>query len=274
MKLRHLGLAAFLTLAAPGLVRADAVYFAKSGASGIQSVSGTIVRETEHIVEVLTDDGRTISIPRTNVFQIVRGAASTPGHPDVDEKSSGSMDRRHVGIKGGMNVSNVSVDPQELEDGDSLRSYAFGAWWGFPLGRRLTIQPEAYYSVKGDAETVDGYTSSTRMGYIDVPVLVKVAFLHGAPAQPSLFLGPSFAVNLSGQSRLEGEGTSVDVNVKDRIRPFELAFVVGTGVDFSVGTRTFGVDLRYSKGLSDIADAAYGSGHNDVLAILGSVGLQ
>jgi Outer membrane protein beta-barrel domain len=272
--LRRLLLLAALTLVVPALVRADAVYYSKSGASGIQSVSGTIVRETSSVVEVRTEDGHTVSIPRSNVFQIIRGAASPTAHPEVGTGGAEPDNLRHMGVKGGMNISNVSADPQDLEDSGSLQSYAFGAWWGIPLNRHVTIQPEAYYSVKGDAETSGGYTSSTRISYVDVPVLVKLGFLQDAPARPSLFLGPSMGVNLAAKATLEGPGTSVDVDVKDRVHPLELAFVVGGGLDFPVAGRTFGVDVRYSRGLNNVADGVNGTGYNSVLAIMGSVGLQ
>jgi hypothetical protein len=205
--------------------------------------------------------------------QNMRDALAETGHSRVDPGPPGRV--YHYGFKGGMNVSNLSVDPQDLEEGDSLRSYALGGWLGVPLNRRLAVQAEALYSVKGDSETVGGYTTSTRLAYIDVPVVARVGFLHDAAAQPSLFLGPLLAVNVSASSKLEGDGVDTEVDVKDDVRAFELGLVMGGGVDFAVGRRTVGVELRYSKGLSNIAgDGANGTARNDVLAILGSIGLN
>ena len=264
-----------MSLAGPAVVQADTIYFSKPGTHGIQTISGEIVQELGNVLEIVTEDGRTVSIPQTDVFQVVRDAPPAAGYMDADLANSRSAGATHVGIKGGMNISNMSVDPQELEDDGSLKSYAVGAWWGIPVNRRLTIQPEAFYSVRGDAETVDGYTTSTQMGYIDVPVLAKIGFMHGAPAQPSLFIGPSLAVNVSANSQLEGDGTDTEIDVADQVRAFDLGLVVGGGVDFVLGERTFGIDLRYSKGLSNIAgDGANGSARNDVIAIMGSIGLQ
>lgn len=284
-------LAACVALAVPAAVLADTIYFVESGASRIQSVSGTIVRETRSAVEVSIGNGQTVSIPRDEVVEIIRDTSPAPGprgFETADEAGSaaGSWDygRRlrssskpayHMGIKAGMNVSNMSVDPQELEDGNSLKSYAVGAWWNVPFGRRLALQAEALYSVKGDAESDDGYTASTRMGYIDVPVLAKIGFLHGSPARPSLFLGPLLSLNVSAKSTLEGGGSDIDVNVKDQVRPLDLGLVVGGGVDFPVAGRTFGLDLRYSRGLGNaLGDDANGTARNDVIAVMGSIGLQ
>jgi hypothetical protein len=113
------------------------------------------------------------------------------------------------------------------------------------------------------------------MSYIDVPVLAKIGFLHGSAAQPSLFLGPSLAVNLSANSKLEGQGADIDVDVKDQVRALDVGLVVGGGVEIPVGKRTYGVELRYSKGLSNAAgEEANGTAHNDVIALMASIGLQ
>jgi hypothetical protein len=290
VKLGNLSLAALIALAGPAVVQADTVYFSQRGVTGIQSITGTIVQETGGLLKITTESGRNVSIPMADVFQIIRDTPptagpsdsdlardtrSTAGHSDFVPVSSQSTTVYHVGIKGGMNISNLNVDPQELEDDNSLQSYAVGAWWGIPVNRRLTIQTEALYSVKGDAESAGGYTASTHMGYIDVPVLAKVGFLHSAPVQPSLFLGPSLAVNLSAKSKLQGNGSDADVDVKDQVRTFDFGLVVGGGVDFQVAERTFGVDLRYSKGLSNVVgEGANGSARNDVIAVMGSIGLQ
>jgi hypothetical protein len=295
MKLSPLLLAA-LALAGPLAVHADTVYFKQPGAVGIESVSGTIVQETGGAVRIVTADGRTVSIAKPDVYQIIRDEAPAadatvqPAMPDgfrlvreaesgapapLDAEAESSRRVHHYGVKAGMNVANMTVDPQELEEGGSLKSYAFGAWWGTPLTRRLTLSAEALYSVRGDAETAGGYTASTHMGYLDVPVLAKVGFLQGAAAQPSLFLGPSLAVNLSASSRLEGGDGDMDLDVKDQVRAFDVGMVVGGALDFTLARRTYGVELRYTRGLSNaVADGANGDARNDVIAVMGSVGLQ
>jgi hypothetical protein len=161
-----------------------------------------------------------------------------------------------------------------LEEGGSLLGYAIGLWWGVPLSRRLTFQTEALFSMKGDSESAAGYTASTHLGYFDLPLLAKVGFLPDAPVQPSLFAGPSLAFNLSAHSGLEGEGSEVDVDVKDQVGTFDLGLMIGGGLDFEKGGRTFGVDLRYSRGLLDVADGVNGSAHNEVFTVMGSIGLK
>ena len=181
----------------------------------------------------------------------------------------------HLGAIGGMTLSNLPTDPGPLEEGESLRSFTVGAWWRKPLLDRLAVQAEALYSVKGDSETTNGFTTSTRVSYLDLPVLARYGFRKNSPLRPVLFAGPAVGLNLSAKSTLEGNGTDVEVDVKDQVNTLDFGLVAGAGVDFVLGGRTYGLEMRYSKGLSNMAgEAANGEARNNVLGILGSVTLQ
>lgn len=329
MKLRHLSPTVFVALlvasAYPAVLRADTIYYRKADVASIQTVSGTIVREANGLLEIATTDGRTVKIARGDVFQIVRGGPAAREAPAANAPAAGeapppgqaskslyareapaaqeSMDqvempagfsaaselaRRssldddtplrpvsvHYGFKGGLSTSNMRADPQELEDSGSLRGYAFGIWWGMPLWNRMTFQTEALFSMKGDSESAGGYTASTHLSYIDIPLLAKFGFLPDSPVRPSLFAGPSLGFNVSAHSGLEGEGGEVDMDVKDQVGTFDLGLVIGGGVDFGRGGRTYGVDVRYSKGLRDVAESENGSAHNEAIYVMGSIGLR
>ena len=311
MKLRHLSPAVFVALLVaficPTVLHADTVYYRQAGVAAIQSVSGTIVREANGLLDIQTADGKTVSIPRGDVFQIVRGETSPakavqpaeqgreqatsvpPGYErftaasalasrsSLDEPPARSSFSYHYGLKGGMNISNLRADPQELEESGSLRGYAFGIWWGVPisaLSPRLMVQTEALFSMKGDSESTSGYTASTHLSYFEIPILAKFDLFPDAPVLPSVFVGPSLGFNLSGKSSLEGEDGEVEVDVKDQVGTFDLGLVFGGGLDFRAGGRTFGVDVRYNKGMSDIGDGANGSARNEAITVMGSVGLR
>jgi len=290
--------ALLIVVVGPKALYADTIYYQEPGVTDIKSVSGTIVRETDNLVEIRTADGRSVSIARDDVFEIIHdapaarkvtvqkgavpddilkdfpAAAAAARGEDYDDPGSQSAVRYHYGILGGLASSNVRADPQALEEGGSLLGYALGLWWGVPLGNRLMIQPEALFSMKGDSESASGYTASTSLGYIEVPVLARFCILPNASVQPALFAGPSMAFNLSAHAKLEGEGRNVDVNVKDEVASFEFGLVAGGGLGFVVGGKTLGVDVRYSRGLSDVGDGVSGSAHNEAVAVMLSFGLQ
>jgi hypothetical protein len=279
--------------------------------AAIQSVSGTILRETDDLLEIATTEGQNLSIARRDVFQVVRGAqdpaakggqsggqsvergreqtavpagyehfsaaSALASRSTLDEPAARSSFSYHYGFKGGMNISNLRADPQELEESGSLRGYAFGIWWGVPLSsisRRLMVQTEAIFSMKGDSESASGYTASTHLSYFDLPILAKLDLFPDAPVMPSLFVGPSLGFNLSANSSLEGDGNEVEVDVKDQVGTFDLGVVFGGGVDFQAGGRTFGMDLRYTRGMSDVGDGTNGSARNEAITVMGSIGLR
>lgn len=273
MMQRILPLTLAVLLALPALASAETVFYKQPGKTGIQSVSGTIVKENDRVVELDTDDGR-VTLERSNVFQIIRNDKAAEQAASFHPAEGSPSAATRMGLKGGMSIANMSVDPVALEEEDSLTSFAVGAWWRIPLNRSVSIQPEALYAVKGDSQAGDGYTTKTKLGYIDVPVLARIGFMNGAPYQPSLYAGPLVAFNLSASAKVEGGGGDVALDVKDQVKPFEFGMVVGGGIDFEVGARTYGVDVRYTKGLSNMADeGANGTGHNDVLTFMGSIGL-
>lgn len=297
MKHRHLSPAVLLALlvgvADPAVLRADTIYYRLADMASIKSVSGTIVRETDDLLEIATADGQTLSIARKDVFEITRDAPSGAGdleqaeiyedfpaaaavarRPTLDDIPSRSPVPYHFGFKGGLSVSNLRADPQELQEGGSLTGYAFGFWVGVPVAHRLMIQPEALFSMKGDSESAAGYTASTHLGYFELPVLARFGFLDDAPVQPSLFGGPSLAVNFSANSKLEGEGSEVEADNKDQVSAFDLGLVVGGGVDFPLGGKTMGVDLRYSRGLLDVGDGVSGSARNEAFTLMWSIALR
>ena len=73
---------------------------------------------------------------------------------------------------------------------------------------------------------------------------------------------------------IERGDTDVDMDVKDQVNSLDVGLVIGGGLDFLLGDRNYGVDLRYSKGLSNAAgDAANGNAYNNVIAVMGSIGL-
>lgn len=176
----------------------------------------------------------------------------------------------HAGVKGGVNIANMSADPSDTELGDSLPGYSMGVWWGVPVNRSMSIRPEALFTLKGDQQK-DADTK-VKMSYIEVPVLATMSFLHDAKTQPSLFLGPSLGFNVASKATV----ADVETDVKDQTQTMEVGLVMGGGLDFMVGEKnSVGIDLRYNLGLTDTADATGApTVKNQGIAIMGTIGFQ
>jgi hypothetical protein len=165
------------------------------------------------------------------------------------------------GIKGGMNISKVSADVDELTDEANRTGLVGGAWARLPLAG-LSVQAEALYSQKGFADARAGERTGVevRYNYIDVPVTARWAFPLPA-VTPYLYVGVQlgFLVGAEGKNLLSEWANDVWIDIKDSSASTAWAMVVGAGVDIGKAH----VDLRYNYGLSDINDTAIGAETKD-----------
>jgi hypothetical protein len=168
----------------------------------------------------------------------------------------GAADRRnelYVGIKGGINYSNVYDTQGEQFEADSKVGFVGGAFLTIPIGTYFGLQPEVLYSQKGFKGTGmllgTPYTISRTTSYIDVPVLFSV---KPGPVI-TLMAGPQFSYLLRQKDEV-----SNSINSERQIQEFEnddlrrnmLCFLGGIDFNFSnvvVGTR-IGWDIQNNNG--------------------------
>jgi len=181
-------------------------------------------------------------------------AASTPS------MAAGPVE---AGIKGGVNIASQTADPDDGELADSRTGLALGGFVGIPVLPSVKIQPEALFMMKGDEASEGGQTM--KMNYIEVPVLAKIGFMAQSPAHPTIFAGPSLGINMAAEYESD---TVAATDVKDNTKSVDFGVVVGAGVDF----QNVGVDVRYTRGLTNVSDVE-GSDttvNNSVISIMGS----
>lgn len=179
-----------------------------------------------------------------------------------------AMGPLQAGVKGGLNIANQTADDSDMELADSRSGMALGAWVRVPATPMVSIQPEALFSMKGDREEDAGVTGTVKVDYLEVPVLAKLSLAKASPAKPTVFLGPSMGFNLSAKSEIDGTGIlDGETDLKDSTKGVDFGVVVGGGVEFN----NFGLDLRYTHGLSNINDTDSGvEVKNNVISIMGS----
>ena len=156
------------------------------------------------------------------------------------------------GLHGGVTFSNLPNLRNAIDFGGPVdlkhrTGVVVGPFVAFPINQTVAFQVEALYAMKGATPTDGTNELQLRLGYLDFPLLLRVA----TPATQRFFFlaGPSFNVNVSA--------TAIDVipsrtkeNVSDRIHDAELGLVLGGGAAFGA----FLVEGRYSAGLTNIAD--------------------
>ncbi|MDX2303276.1 MAG: porin family protein [Microscillaceae bacterium] len=163
--------------------------------------------------------------------------------------------RFHMGIKGGVNVSNYWVSDQ-IET-DILYGYNFGVHARLMFNENIGLQVEGQYAQQGGNVLGGYYQGEWRQEYFHIPLLLQAhfdgVFVEGG-AQYSSLISSTFA----------GYDDTQEVSKED------IGLVVGAG--YKAGPFLLG--LRYALGLIDIDAAAYSGDTftNQVLQL--SLGLE
>lgn len=154
-----------------------------------------------------------------------------------------------VGIKGGLNVSNLYVD--DVDDENPRYGFHLGVYTQLFESDVFAIQPEILYSTKGTRITYDelGLQGDAKfnLNYIDIPVLA--VFKLGDAAE--IHLGPYFSYLVSANVDIDGDIDSYEELDRDDYKTWD--YGISGGVGFNVGAVQIGA--RYNYGLQKIADS-------------------
>jgi hypothetical protein len=180
-----------------------------------------------------------------------------------------------AGIRGGVNLANTTDD---LELDGSRTGLAGGAFLVLPISdSRLAIQLETLFMEKGDEGSWidEDARFDFDFKYLEFQPLVKMTFAPRWKMTPSLFAGNFLALNVSESVTVqvpEGEcwadalplpsdescsdppadtdqTKTIDT---DWINPIDFGFVIGGSLEGRAWSQTFGIDLRYSRGVTNI----------------------
>jgi hypothetical protein len=166
-----------------------------------------------------------------------------------------------VGIKGGLNVTNLYVD--EVDDENPRYGFHVGVYTQLFESDVFAIQPEVLFSTKGTRTTYDelGFEGDAKfnLNYLDIPVLA--VFKLGDAAE--IHVGPYFGYLLSANVDVDGDFDDFEELDRDNFKSWD--YGLSAGVGFNVGSVQIGA--RYNYGLqkiaeSDVADEVLGDSKN------------
>ena len=151
------------------------------------------------------------------------------------------------GIKVGANMAKpTGADVQNpLETIQSRVGVTGGIFLAFNLGKVVTIQWEALYTMKGATFVAldDSYTDKLYGDYIEIPLLLKIK-IPLPVIQPFVFAGPSVGFKLSEKAELDG--VPLDMVI---LKNNDYGAIFGAGLNLG---RNFILDVRYSLGLQKV----------------------
>ena len=165
----------------------------------------------------------------------------------------GGTNSIHLGIKAGLNYSNIYDSNDDEYEADGKFGGAAGAFLAIPIGKFLGIQPEVMYSQKGYKQSGSflgsNYDFTRTSHYLDIPLLLSIKPTNVLTVQ----VGPQFSYLMRQKTKINsGLGTVIDENEfdNDNIRKNTLGAVVGLDFNFDrvvFGTRA-GWDLSNNNG--------------------------
>jgi hypothetical protein len=195
------------------------------------NVNGQDESSTETTVETQTET-RTVDIDR-----------------DYDRNESSSGPR--VGIKGGLNASNLITD--DVTDKHGRFGFHAGVYGQLFATDAFAIQPEVNFSTKGN-EVKNNFgiidqETKFNLSYIDIPVLAVFKLGNAAEIHAGAYWAYLVGANIDTDGDLGDGFVSLD---RDNFDNWDYGLVGGIG--FNLGQIQLGA--RYNYGLNEIARSA------------------
>jgi hypothetical protein len=163
------------------------------------------------------------------------------------EAQNSSSENIRIGVKGGLNLSNIYDTKSENYEADAKFGFVLGGFLAIPIGPYLGFQPEVLFSQKGCRATgtamgVIDYEYTLTSNFIDVPLLIALKPI----AQVTFLAGPQYSYLLSQQIVIKSGDFTQEQEEEfenDNLRRNTLG-VLG-GVDFNLSNITLGARLGW-----------------------------
>ena len=167
-----------------------------------------------------------------------------------ERSSSDDAPAPKIGVKGGVNFTNLYVD--DVEDENMKVGFNLGLFAKLPVTRGFAIQPEVIYSVKGSKITYDlGILGSNEyrfnLNYVEVPLLAVINVTKGLNIHAGGYGAYLAQANIK---KVQDDGPNdqiADLN-EDNFNRFDYGLVGGLGIDVSSVT----IGARYNYGLREV----------------------
>jgi hypothetical protein len=186
-----------------------------------------------------------------------------------------------VGLKGGLNLSNLYVN--DVDDENARIGWHAGVYAQLFSSDAFAIQPEVNFSTKGTGITYGSINNNNinikhdtkfNLSYLDIPVLA--VFKLGRAAE--IHLGPYWSYLLHAEIKNNEGDPDNEFNTIDRdnFDDWDYGLVGGIGFNLGQGAQ---IGARYNYGLNPIADspgakARFGDSKNQVAQLYLSINLN
>ncbi|MBP6874479.1 MAG: PorT family protein [Candidatus Eisenbacteria bacterium] len=163
-----------------------------------------------------------------------------------------------LGFKGGVNLANLSMDPETDPSPDMYLGLAVGGLLGFEISPGMTLDTDFLYIQKGakweGEDEGDEYKTTEKYSYVVINPMLRFA-VQNQGLRPYFMAGPEigFLVDATAKSEINGEDQD-DEDLKDFTKSTDFGINFGAGLEFPSGNSAFFVEGRYAMGLTNILD--------------------
>lgn len=171
----------------------------------------------------------------TAVAQTTTSTTNEPYNMDAREELK-------VGIKAGINYSNVYSESGDDYVADGKVGFAGGVFVSIPLSQLIGIQPELLYSQKGFKTEGTFFDGKVTSNHLDLPVHLQIKPTENI----SLLVGPQLSYLLSTKYEIDGLSLVDEEDLEDENN--RATFGISAGVDFTL--QNFLISARGSWDLS------------------------
>lgn len=154
------------------------------------------------------------------------------------------------GLKGGLTMSNLYIDDDEIDDENARFGFHAGFFSQVMFLETFGLQPELLFTTKGTKATYDGIIDQTvdfNLNYLEIPVLavfrpVEMIEFHAGP-----YVGLLLSSNIEYSGAIDGN----DEIDRDNFNTLDY----GLGFGFALNFGQVQAGLRYNIGLQKLANS-------------------
>jgi len=149
-----------------------------------------------------------------------------------------------IGPKIGYNTRTFTTDLASIKS-DPDGAFQFGAF--ARIGKKIYIQPEAYYVVKGGKITFNGSVEQIKLKSVTIPVLIGYRLINAGIFNIRIMGGPAVSM-ITDKTLSINNLPNFPVTSKNDLKNSMWSIQFGGGVD----VLNFTLDLRYEIGVDNI----------------------
>ncbi len=181
----------------------------------------------------------------------------------VSAAQAQQVDPVDFSIKGGVNFSNLAIDPDVGQGDELFLRFGGGGSLGMNFSRNFSITADVLYLMKGNKVVYTSgneldkteFEAHTELDYVVINPNLRIG-AGNKSASPYLLIGPEIGILVKAESHMESNGEeSYKEDVKDSFKNTDFGLSFGGGIELPTKGAAFFVEGRYSLGLADIADA-------------------